>query len=314
MIRLASVAVSLMGSLGLALAAGYLLLIVRAFQPGGEEVTAFLVGRSDGTFGWGFTVVIVPYALLLAHLWFRIRLGDWMLSRGALDDAAAYASRRMRANPLRARKEALAHRVTLMRVHVRRREYDEAWRLASEVRKLGRSNPWQTRFRRWQLEIALRRENLVDARAVIDAVGAPPERSAEAAALHSACAEIAVREKDAAVARERLESAAWAHAKPVARALVAEALRAAKFELEPGALQRALDGLEDAATWLEEVPGFTGEWAACRARLLVKLGRREQAEAAVASPPPANSDERSLWVFEQTRKEISDEQDDRPRD
>lgn len=314
MIRFASAAVSLMGSLGLALAAGYLLLIFRAFQPGGEAVTEFLVGRSDGTFGWGFMIVIVPYALLLAHLWFRIRLGDWMLSRGAVDEALSYASRRMRSNPLRARKEALAHRVTVMRVHVRRGDYEEAWRVASEAGKLGRPNPWQTRFLRWQLEIALRRENLVDAHAVVDAVGAPRERSAEAAAFHSAAAEVAVRENVASVARERLESARWAQATPAARALVAEALRAAKFELEEHALQRALEGLDAATRWLAEVPGFAGEWAACRARLLVKLGRHEEARAALASPPAAGSDARSHWVFEQTKKEISDEQDDGPGD
>lgn len=302
MSRLAIAAVSFLGSLGFALAMGYIVLVVRAFSPGGAAATEFLIGKDDARFAWGFLVFMVPYVLLLSHLWLRIRLGDWLLRRGEDALAERYSLKRMKPNPFRARKEALAHRNVVARVLLRRGRYDEAWQLLEEA-KTGGASPWLTECRRWQLEIALRRENLLDAHSVIDAAKSVKGRGAQVAAWHACAAEVAIREGRSTDALEALDSARWAEERNP-RIALAEGLYAAKFGLDAAEAQKGTAALQRAREWLIDVPGGEGEWRAARARLHILAGDEDAARKALGEPSDA-WDRRSRYVWNEVRDELA---------
>lgn len=295
--------VSFLGSLGLASAFAYLLLIVRAFGPGGDAVIDFLIGSSDEQLSLGFLTVFIPYVLLLAHMYMRIRVGDWLLDRGAEEGALKYAERRMKSTPLRARKEAIAHRAVVARVYLRRRQYEEAWRVLEAARKLPRRGPFLARLRRWQLETALRRENLVDAHQVIEATGSIRSRSGDAAAFHACVAEVAVREGDRPRADEALKRADWAD-EDHPRTRLVRAFVTARFEAEE--IQPALDALDDCGGWLDDVPGASAEILAVKARLIARQGDVAMAWDLLERADATDADPRSEWVVGQVREELGE--------
>ena len=302
MSRIAIVVVSFMGSLGFALGIGYILLIGRAFGRGSESVTWFLVGESDANLGWGFLLFLVPYALLLAHLYLRIRVGSWLLSRGEVELAERYASRRMKPNLLRARKEALAHRNVVARILIRRGEYDGAWNLMEDAEP-GRPSPWAVERRRWQLETALRRENLLDAHTIVEAAGTVRSRGGEVAAYLACVAEIAIREGKPAEARERLDAARWALSAPHPRVAFVRGLHAAKFTKDEETTRDGLGLIEQAKPWLGDVPGAEGEWRAVKALLLAREGDAAAARQALGEFSES-WDRRSRFAWEEARDEI----------
>lgn len=302
--RVVPALVSFLGSLGLACALAYLLLIVRAFGPGNDAVIDFLIGESDEQLSLGFVTVLVPYALLLAHLYLRVRVGDWLLRRGAVDAARSYASRRIKPTLLRAKKEAIVHRSVVARVHVREQEYDAARDLLAAAERLPRRGPFLARFRRWELEIELRREDLVAAHAVIDAAPTFRNRSDDVAAFHACVAEVAVRENDREAAHAALDRADWASAGHP-RTGISRAFAVARFgDPEISAALQALNSCEE---WLADVPGASAEVLATRARLLSAGGDDDAAGAALDGARDATADRRSRWVVERTGEELEDE-------
>jgi ATP/maltotriose-dependent transcriptional regulator MalT len=293
--------VSLLGSLGLACALAYLFMIFLAFGPGGDEIIDFLVGKSDRELSYGFLTVLIPYALLLTHLYARVRVGEWLLKRDAVEQAMRYASRRMKSTLLRARKEAIVHRSVVARVHLRRGEYDSAWEVLDEADKLPKRGPFLLRFRRWQLETALRRENLVDAHRVVDAVGTVRDRSADAAAFHACVAEIAVREGDEVSANAALDRADWAF-DDHPRSRLVRALAAVEFDT--GEITGAVEALDACDDWLSDVPGATAEVLATRALGLARSAQPEAARRALDRAEDATADDRSEWVVQRVTDEL----------
>lgn len=269
---------SILGGVGLGLACGYLVLIAYAFSPEGQGAVNFLVGASDEKLSFGFAVVLIPYALLMTHLWMRIRVGGWLADAGEYERARKYANGRTNPGIFRAAKEALANRTVLIRVAAADQDYDAAAELIDSSESLARKhNTFTVAFRHWALEVQLRRENLIAAHHQCDALGVPRERSTEAAGFCAAAAELATREGDETAAREWLERAEYA-APETARAAFSRGLLGARFATPSSSsssssdIQTAIDALDRAQAWLRQMPGARGEWAAAKAQLLAKRG------------------------------------------
>ena len=250
------------GGLGLGTAAGYMALVFASFDPRGAPITKFMVGATDGTPGWGFMLVAIPYVLLIAHLWIRLRMGRWLLETEDLDAVDRYAAKRTRPNLMRARKEALANVVALMRVDLRRGDYASALQRAQNATRLPGRGEELAAFHRWRLEAALRAEDLIVAKQIV--ADAWPIRGPRAAsAPFCACAaELAVRNRDRAVFDDWIERAEYADASHP-RLTVAKLFAAARF----GADQVEVDPDADVHVWTVDVPGARAEIRAVRAQI-----------------------------------------------
>ena len=298
---------TLVGGLGLGFALGYVILIVAAFLPGGERITMFMVGADDQEIGFGFTLVVVPYFLLMLHLVLRIRLGAVLLKLGDVDLAQHFAARRLTVNPLRGRREALANRTVLIRVALRHQSYPQAEELAADA-QLPRGSAFgaarlKADFQRWRLEAALRREDLILAAEIVDQAWPVHGRGPESASFCACAGELAVRNGDSEAWAQWRERAVYAASKS-ARLKIVEAFAARKFRLADVDAAELCDELEGVAPeWLADVPGAHGEVVAVRAALLDQGGRSAEAVAALSRSGAA--DARSIFVIERVRESIA---------
>lgn len=253
---------SLLGGVGLGLSAVYFALVAASFAPGGEHVAAFMVGPDPAQLGFGFTLIVLPYACLLLHLVGRMKVANFLVSRGEVALARSYALRRLRANLARSRREVLANRTALMRCATRVLDYEEATRVAAEALlprppRLGATSQEVIAFHRWRLEVALRRDDLVEAAAVVAQAWPFSATGEEAAAFHACAAEVAARsgeDYDTWVERAQFASA------------TSERLAVTRLIVEGEPLDLAT------LRWLEDVPG-------ARAELLARLGDPAAADA-----------------------------------
>lgn len=310
--RLAPALVSALGSLGLAGAFAYVGALVLSTRSGFEQISEFMIGRSDQEMSYGFLLVAVPYVLLLSHLYLRTRLGDWLLKRGRLDQAQAYASSRLGRNPLRGKREVLAHRIALAKVHAWRCDYDAAWEvLEGQVGPDGqtpRRGPFALEWHRWRLEVALRQENHLRARAAAEAAGEASGPKEERAQVEACIAELAVREGDAQAYDAALRRGGWAKAGE-ARLAWARAMGGRRFGAGSEELQQTMEALRTARPALEaELPGRRLELAALEAALLAASDRVEEARAMLRSTQDAQgeADPRARHFFEKVYSELND--------
>jgi len=291
--------VSLLGSVGLAGALGYLFAGVLMFFPGFEKLSEFMVGRTDLTPGYGWTLVAVPFVLLLAHLYTRARLGFWFVRHGWIDEAIAYTQARLKTGLFRSKNEVRAHRAALGWSLAHRGEYAAAWEVLEEA-DAPPGAPFATAVIRWRLEVALRRENLVDCHRVLERIDTIRARTADVCAIWGCAAEVAARESDEVACREALEKARWVDADAprtgYAAALCAEAFAHDDEELEEAAasLKRALTALD------RDLPLRGPEARAHLAEVLRALGRADQARAVLEEARALEGDPRSVFVLSQT--------------
>ena len=289
--------VSFLGSLGLGTALAYLILGGYSYATGNQVWLWVLVT-------WGPWAAVVPFGALLAHLYLRTHLGAWYLDRGEPEAAADYTGDRLEHSWLRSRRETLWHRLYLGRAEIARGRYAEA--LARLTRGFAPPEPekLQARYRRWQLEAALR---LDDHEMVDEALEGAVELSAAAETRGSirACAgEAAVLEGNREAYHTHLDEARWLTSAP-ARADFVEAMGTVRFGHTDGARQTAIECIRRSrGTMATEVPGRGAEWYAIWAELLVALGREREAERVLEDVDEASADDRSLAALERAEQRL----------
>lgn len=294
--KIAVGAVSLMGSLGLGTGLVYLLGAYLMFRPGWPEWAEFFIR-------WGPPLVVVPFGLLIGHLYFRTRLGSWMLERGEPEAAIEYASGRLEHSLLRSRREALSHRVVVARGHVCQGEYRRAWEMLSRGYAVPQRGPLAVEIHRWRMEAALRQEAWEEAGRAFEDVeldGGGTGAKVEAARLWACRAELAAVRGEERGFESAIREARWLRERDW-RVDLAEALGVARFSIEEEEFERAEglvgDGFEAANV---EVPGRRPELFGLRAELCWKADQRgrarewfERAEAVADS-----GDERARGALE----------------
>ncbi len=149
--RVAIVAVSFLGTLGLATAMLYLIGAVLNFMPGFSQVSRFMIGTEEGL-SYGFALIILPNLLIISHLYFRTNLGNWLFNRGYFDLAEDFCGKRQTHNLLRSRGEALANKSIILAVLIRNQKWSEAKSLFEQTDpKL--KNPFYWRWLGWGAEL-----------------------------------------------------------------------------------------------------------------------------------------------------------------
>src|SRR5690554_3243953 len=220
--RVYPIFVSMLGTLGLATALAFLAGVFLAFQPGWEEWAEFFVPR-------GVYLLVIPYALLLSHLYLRAQLGVWFLRRGWVEEAIAYCEQRLSHHLMRSRAEALAHRVALARAFAARGDYARARALLEadfDVPKRGRA---RLDIARWRMEVALREENLLRAHRAFDQVAGQLRPAPARRELDACRAELAVREGERDAYDSAMGRANW-KGTPDPRVQWVEVLAALRWE------------------------------------------------------------------------------------
>lgn len=259
---------TLVGGCGLGLAAAYVMLVVVAFLPGGEAVAAFMVGSEQGP-GYGYALIVVPYVLLLLHLWLRVNVAAKLLEMGDVERARDFATRRLKVSVLRGRREALANRTVLMRIACRAGQYEEVDELAAGARLPRRgmfgSVDGEAEFHRWRLEALLRREDLVSARKVVADAWPMAGRGPAIADFCACAAELSVRNNEPDEVRTWRDRALFA-ADRSERLDVTTLLAALRFgeSVDEDVLERVNP---HTVGFLEDLPGAALEVALARAEL-----------------------------------------------
>ncbi|MEZ4461913.1 MAG: hypothetical protein R3E66_19760 [bacterium] len=243
--------ISILGVVGMALSMTFVFAAYLAFQPGWSELTYTLVGRSDRELTYiVFLAAGVPYVLLLTHLFLRTRLGGFYLTRGRSDLAQAYCSQRLKISWLRSATEVAFHRLYLCQAYVRQLDYEQARKTLAAAERVPRR--LQDEYIRWELEIALRQEDLVRCNALKNELRTKRERPSGLA--WAAVAELATRQRDPELFDVAIKNARWALADEDARLVFA--LQAGHLRLNTQAPAKL-----DATAFLAEVPGAALEWA-----------------------------------------------------
>ncbi len=262
-----------LGVLGVASAVAFFGAAALAFRPGWEGFGAHF-GR------WVLLYVYVPLMLLLLYFGLRVMLGGQLLKAGKLREAIAYCEPRLEADFwTRGAREALIHRVVLLRARLQLGELEAARMLITVTPKL--SGREALVWTRWAIEAALRVEELVAGVKAFERVASQTRARPQRAALYGARAELALRAGDDAQVAKWLADAAWCDPS-CARYRLTQALAWA---------QQGAARAEQALTWLEdvraqadrEVPTRALELTLVRLRLLETLGRADEAAQARAA-------------------------------
>ncbi len=272
---------SWLGVLGLALAFVYVFAVYLAFQPGFSDLTYLFVGRSDRELPLFVLTALVPYSLLMAHLYLRTKLGGVLLKNGAVEEAIAYTSSKLRPSLLRSSTEAAFHRLFLAQALIRELRYDEALTALDDIRSVPRR--LKDDYVRWTLEVLLRLENLKRANTLI-----PTIRKSKGEAVGCAwagVAELAARQNDKKLFDVAWTNAIWALPPTHPRLIFTSRCASLRFDVLPTG--------EDVDDFLTEVPGAALEWASMHGN----------------TQPAAPADARSRWVAQQGMKNDDDSQD-----
>jgi len=244
--------VSAIGIVGMALAFLYVFAVFLAFQPGFSGLTYLFVGRSDRELPLFVLSALVPYSLLMAHLYLRTKLGGVFLKHGAVEDAITYTSDKVTPSLMRSSTEAAFHRLFLAKAYVRQLRYEDALKVLDGVVAVPRR--LKDDYARWTLEILLRQENLKRANQMVEKIRA--SKSEAAGCAWAAVAELATRQNDKKLFDLAWKNANWALPANHPRLAFTALGAARRFEIPPGG--------DDATGFLTEIPGAGLEWAAMR--------------------------------------------------
>lgn len=143
--------VSFLGTLGLAMSLLYLIATVLNFVTGFSQLSRFMIGNEEGL-SYGFTLLIVPCLLMIAHLYFRSVLANWLFNRGDFDLAREFVEKRQSHNLLRSKAESLANRSIFLALLIHDRNWEEAIK-HFESTKPQKKNPFFWRWVGWGAEL-----------------------------------------------------------------------------------------------------------------------------------------------------------------
>jgi tetratricopeptide (TPR) repeat protein len=290
--------VSLLGSLGLGMAGAYLFGVVLLFVPGFQPWVDFFIV-------WGPLLVTIPGGLLIGHLYLRTHLGGWLLDQERVEEAITYTEERLEPGVMRGRRETLYHRIYLARAHICRERYEEALELLSKGYARPSEGSEALKIGRWMLEAALRLEWGEAVDAAVEGLEMTGGGSAERAAVEACLAEWAALEADREAYHTHLDEGRWAD-RTEDRLDVSEALGLAVFARLAEDRERALERLNQLeAPALRAIPGRAGEWRARRGRLLIELGRTEEAREVLTEDGP-EGDERSQRIITEVRQRLTE--------
>lgn len=293
--RIYPILVSLTGVLGLALALAYLGGAYLAMEPEWQAWAEFFMPRA-------LPLLLAPYALLLGHLYLRADLGLWFLRRGWPEETIAYCETRLGHSLGRSRSEAIAHRLALARAYIYLGDYERAEQTLESGYKKPTRGRQALEVARWQLEVWLRRENLVRAHQVWDTAPGTQRPGRARAELEACRAELALREGNQEDYQTALSRAQWKGAR-LERVRLVEVLGRLRFDdaltahadAAPDEFVQALIAELDAIApkIIAEIPGREPEIVATRAKLLYRSGQVEQAHQELARARAIQGDARS---------------------
>jgi tetratricopeptide (TPR) repeat protein len=254
---------------------------------------------------YGPWLVVLPGALLVAHLYLRTHLGAWYLDRGRAEEALAYTSKRLDHSLMRGRKETLFHRLYRGRAQIAQMDYAEALNTLTRGFAMPDSESMEARFRRWQMEAALRLEDSEMLHEAWSATEKLDVGGSLRAALEACGCEWAAISGDREAFQRHLEEARWV-GDAVRRVDFAEAVGAARLAKTDPDGEAGLDLLEQARESVQrQVPGRAGEICAMRAEFLSVLGRNEQAWRALERADQVPGDGRSRRALERVSNEMN---------
>lgn len=291
MTRIYPLFVSLLGSAGLGVGLTYFVGIYLTFQPSFEDWAKFFVPRA-------LPLMVIPYVLLVAHMGLRYSLGQWLLERGAIEQARRYSSRRMNRNLVRGKREALKNRLVMARVLIREGAYEKAWEMLSEARDLPRRGGLALEYGRWKMEAALRLDARERVEQTYKEISAFPSPVKERAAAMACMAELALREGDDEGYRQYIERALWtdtANARASLTRTLALVDHGSGEEEWRDAI--AMIGLVEERS-CNEIPGRQAEFEAYRALLYGRLGEQDQKRAALQRALESSSDQWSQEIVD----------------
>lgn len=291
--------ISILGALGLATALAYFVGIYLAFQSEWASWEEFFVPRA-------LVLVLVPYISLIAHLYLRTRLGQWLLDRGRIEEAISYCEARLDHGLLRSRREALSHRAALGRAYFARSDYERVEELLANTARVARGDRMVLQIQRWRMEAALRLDNLVRCHQAWEAAqGLVRPRRARAYIL--ACrAELASREQDRDGFEEAIEEALWADPENerVALSRVIGALTFFETFSEWREALAILDDIEERI--VREAPAREAELDVFRARIYLQLAEPAPAIECLDRAEEGRSDRRTLYERRRVRQLIEE--------
>ncbi len=300
--------VSFLGSLGLGTAMTYLLGV-------GFFIWADNQAFADFFIAYGPWLVVLPAGLLIAHLYLRTHLGAWYLERGRSEEALAYTSERLDHGLLRGRKEALFHRLYCGRARIAKMDYGEALNTLTRGFAMPDSEPMEGRFRRWQMEAALRLEDGEMLQEASSAAERLEVGGSIRAALEACACEWAAISGETEAFERHLEEARWLES-AARRVDFSEAVGSLQFATTDPERETGLDLLDRAqAEAQRQVPGRAGEICAMRAEFLAALGRNEQAGRALERADQLPADERSRRALDRisNKAELEEAREDDER-
>lgn len=290
--------VSLLGAAGLASALAYFIGIYLVFQPQWKAWADFFVPAA-------IPLLLVPYVLLLVHLYLRTRLSQWLLGRGHVDEAVAYCETRLDHNLLRSRKESLTNRITLARAHIVRADYEAANKVLGSGFAMPQKGAQVLEIARWRMEAALRMDNLVLCHEVFDSVADLVRPKRPRAYLLACRGELAARESSRAEFDEAIDEALWIQTDNP-RVQLAQVLGVLRFGASAEQLDDGLAVLETVfETIVDEIPYREAELVALRAELLARLGRDDEAGEVIATADERRSDRRSKFEVRRVHESIT---------
>lgn len=290
--------VSFLGAMGLACSLAYFVGVYLAFQPDWQDWADFFVPAS-------IPLLIVPYVLLLGHLYLRTQLGGWFLKRGAVDQAIEYCEQRLDSNLMRSRKEALINRIYFARAYAAQGEYERAHELLTAGFAVPEKGAQAIDIARWRMEVALRMENLVRCHQAYDAARALTRPKRPRAYLLGCRAELAAREGKRSEFEQAVDDAMWTGADNP-RVGLSQVLGVLRFGASRDDLAEALTVLDEVyAPTAVELPLREGELAALRAELLDALDRVNEAREVIAFADQLPQDTRSKYEIRRVRERIA---------
>ena len=289
--------VRLLGGAALLTSLAYFVLVLVAARLGLEDPLSQHVTRM------GVLYAYIPALLLLLYFYARVTLGARLVASGQRENALAYASARVVPNFwLRGRRECTIHRAAALRALLALGRLEQARGLLSGPGAQALAGPEAVEVGWLGLEVLLRCEDLVQARAWYARVEPMKADKRRRAPLLAARAEVEARSQQWDQAERLLQDARWCDERH-ARVALMQALMIAWRDPDAQAAARALELLEAARADCDAlVPGRAPELERWRALLLQRAGQPELAARSLelaASTQPC--DDRAQRVLIQSR-------------